>query len=454
MDTRKIAVIGFGFSGLMVTAQLVRTAPPATTVYVIAEDLRGLGVAYSTQSAVHLLNVPAIRMGAFADDSEGFFQWLGTSEAVLAKQRLGLKTAYQAGDFVPRALYGAYLNDIWRQTQLLAVERGVMLQLVETTATAISDASSGLAVLTARGDAIAVDRVVLATGNENKPVMRELPISMVVQDPWAPGVFDGAAEWASPVLLMGVGLTAVDTVLSLRQGGYAGEIIAFSRHGWWPMVHASANSIFSFDKDELFSQPSLAALMRYVRQKIVAQGEWRPVVDALRPHKHALWQSLTTREQKRFLSRLLTVWNVHRHRMAPHIAATLREEIMRGTLRVQASHRYEARVENGAPVVTLYEGGMAQEIRPSRIINCTGPQQVIEKSANTVLRQALADGLIEPHATGLGIATDPQLRAWGAAYPSIYVMGSLATGQLLESTAVPELRAQAALVAQSVLSDA
>lgn len=66
------------------------------------------------------------------------------------------------------------------------------------------------------------------------------------------------------------------------------------------------------------------------------------------------------------------------------------------------------------------------------------------------MKQLLAARLIEPHATGVGIAVDAQCRAWGEAYPQLYAMGALMTGQFFESTAVPELRMQACSIAEAL----
>ena len=447
MSAAKIGIIGFGFSGLMVTANLVRNAVPDTVIYIVAEDLHGLGMAYSTTNPLHLLNVPAGKMGAFAEAIDGFHLWLQTADAALAKQALGLTTAYAATDFAPRALYGAYLQSLWRDTQALASERHVQLKLVETAATCITPD----AILTGRGDAIAVDAIVLATGNETRPVLAHLPPGCVVQNPWTPGAFDGAAQWPSPVVLMGAGLTAVDTVLSLRSTGYHGKIVAYSRHGYLPLPHASATRIFAFDAATLTAQKSLPALLRFVRRTIAEQGgEWRVVIDALRPYTQQLWQQFSPRDRQRFLARLLAVWNIHRHRMAPEIAVRMDAEIARGDLRIIAGKRTAVAMVDGVLTITFADGSV---LHPTRIINCTGPELNPTKSARNLLTQAVADGMIEMHASQLGIAADPQLRAWGNGYPTLYAMGALLTGQLLESTAVPELRRQAADVAAALIRD-
>lgn len=447
--SQPIAIIGGGFSGLMVAANLVRASTRPHTIYIIAEEADGLGIAYRTRNAAHLLNVPAGNMGAFADAADGFYQWLQTAEAAPHRDGFGIAPHIAATDFMPRALYAAYLQSIWHATQKIAAQKSITLAHVPSRATAIR-AEGGIAVLTERGDAIAAAHIVLATGHELKPVIAHIPARHVIQNPWAADVFAAAKHWASPVVLMGTGLTAVDTLLSLRHAGYAGEIIAFSRHGLLPQPHAPYAGGVTLDVASLLAHPSLAALLRDVHDHAQSYP-WRAVVDGLRPHTQTLWQKFSTRDQQRFLSRVLPFWNVHRHRMAPHIAATIAAEMESGNLRILASKLYEARVENDQLHLTLHLKNASQNFAPAVIINCTGPELNLAKSRSTLLRQALADGVVEPHATGLGIAVDPQHRAWGALYPNLYAIGPLMTGQLLESTAVPELRVQAAGVAKNML---
>lgn len=433
MAARCIGIIGFGFSGLMVATHLVRQAARGCEIYIIADDFSARGMAYGTGDTAHLLNVTAGRMGAFPDAIDGFYAWMQTANGALAKQHWKLTKDYAPTDFVPRALYGEYLSELWRDTQETAAARGVMLKLVETRATRVRT-EDGLAILTARGDAIAVEAAVLAIGNETKAMAWQAEGTQVIQTPWAAGALNGAAQWASPVMLVGAGLTAVDTVMSLRAAGYTGEIIATSRHGNWPAAHALRASHFEFKKDELLAQKNLRAVLRYVRQQIAETGDWRPVIDGLRPYTQTLWQKFSARDQQRFLARLMSVWNVHRHRMAAEIAAALEAD---SALRVEACGNIAARVE---------------QLRPSHLINCTGSELAATRSRNPLMKQLLADGVVEPHSNGLGVAVDPSYRAWGSAHPQLYVVGSWMTGQLLESTAVPELRVQAAAIARALAS--
>ena len=56
----------------------------------------GKGVAYSTEDPAHLLNIPAVKMGAWPDSPGDFAQATGSDPE----------------DYVPRKLFGRYLRDI------------------------------------------------------------------------------------------------------------------------------------------------------------------------------------------------------------------------------------------------------------------------------------------------------------------------------------------------------
>lgn len=402
----RIGIIGFGFSGNLLLAHLVRHPEPLE-IYVVDPALNARGVAYSTPYAEHLLNVRAGNMSAFPDAPDDFLRWLGTQQL-----------PYSASDFVPRPIYGQYLDHVFQQTQTIAAQHGHRIKLVPSVAVAVD---VQLNVTTERGDAIALDRLVLATGNAFNPKTSPIAAPMV-QDPWAPDALKNAAQSAGPILLFGSGLTAVDAVLALRHEGYAGSIAMHSRHNLLPQPHRDGVSPTPYDLAEL--PTNLAAWRHWMRAQ--TRGEWRATIDGLRPHTQRAWHQLSTREQVRFFRRLASFWNVHRHRMAPQIAARIEMELAAGTLRF------------GCPDDAAL------------VINCTGPELRPANSDRPLIKSLLAQGLIEPHATSIGIAVDPQNRVWGGVYPNLYAIGSLMTGQKLESTAVPELRVQAQAVAEAV----
>lgn len=414
-----IGIVGFGFSGLMVLANLLRRAEAPLTIYLIDPLLDGKGLAYRTPYDAHLLNVRAENMGAFADEIGDFARWLAENGQ-----------PYGPSDFVPRNIYGDYLAHLWVEAQGMASAKGIHLKLVPSLAVAVQRRGDQLTLMTERGDAIALAQLVLATGNEMKPMHPPLEAPML-QDPWGPGMLAEAAKTAGPILLLGTGLTAVDMVLALRAEGYAGTILATSRNLLLPQPHRDGVPPYGLNASTILGLHSARDAVRWMRDHVAELPDWRMAVDALRPHTQRIWQQWKPAAQRRFLRRLGTFWNVHRHRMAPQIAAKMAEERLRGGLKLLRSKELA-------------------EAAPALVINCTGPELDLRKSRMPLYRSLLAEGLIEPHDTGLGLRADARQRAWGQGHPHLYATGALLTGQLLESTAVPELRVGAATVAEAL----
>jgi uncharacterized NAD(P)/FAD-binding protein YdhS len=414
---QRIGIIGFGFSGLMLATHLVRRAAPETEIYLIDPALNARGMAYSTPYLQHLLNVRAHNMSAFAEEPLHFVAWLAQHHP-----------HYTPQDFVPRRIYGDYLESIWQQTQALAAERKIYLRLVPSMAVAIAKQGDALAITTERGDAIAVERIVLATGNETKAL--PAATGRMLQTPWAVGAITQAATEPGPILLVGTGLTGVDTILALRAEGYAGEIIAYSRHGLLPQPHRDYGPAEALAASEIAALRTVRHWAAWLRRKSHAATDWRAVVDGLRPFTQHAWAALGVRQQQLFFRRVASFWGVHRHRMAPQVAQQLRDD---AKLSVMDRKQYKA--SNVKPILT---------------INCTGSELRIDKSGTPLVKNLLAQGMIEPHGNGVGLAADAKYRAWGEAYPHLFCIGPLMTGQLLESIAVPELRVQAQQIAEEL----
>ena len=439
-----IAIIGFGFSGLMLLANLLRETSVPRTIYVIDPQLDARGAAYRSTEPLHLLNVVAERMGAWSHAHDDFLHWLTAQGA-----------PYAAGDYAPRMLYGEYLESIWRAAQALAAQKNCSIKLVQSRAVAIHPTSDGLTIATERGDAIAVSHAVLALGNEAKKLYPHLPAEKVIQRPWDDDALAGVAASAKSIALIGTSLTAVDALLSLRAAGYEGKIAALSRHGRLPQAHrAEKGSVHPFQRRELLTHvQSLSQLLRFIRQTIRNHhNNWRAVIDGLRPPTQAVWRSLSAPDQKRFFARLAGIWNVHRHRIAPSISATIDAEIAAQQCSVIAAKNLHAEHENNYLTLHWNDAEGAHALPVDAIVNCTGVHFDVTRSRNPLLQQLLSSGLIEPHITGMGIGADAALRVHGLASDRLYVMGGLLTGQLLETIAVPELREQAARLARHLLT--
>ena len=101
-----ILILGGGFSGTMLAIQLLRRDPQLNVAVVDKGKTPGRGLAYSTYYRFHVLNVPAKNMSALPDDSENFLNWVRDNHDSQVK----------GGSFLPRAVYGRYLDSLLLET--------------------------------------------------------------------------------------------------------------------------------------------------------------------------------------------------------------------------------------------------------------------------------------------------------------------------------------------------
>lgn len=417
---RHVAILGAGFCGTMVAVNLLRSGFPGRVSLVEKSGRFGPGLAYSTPHSCHLLNVPAHNMSALEDDPDHFRRWAGNLNAV---------------SFAPRALYGQYLDELLQETSARHPDR---VELVSARAVALAP---GLRVELDDGRCLAADQVVLATGN--------LLQRQEGRDPWAEGPLP-----RGDALVLGTGLTMVDLCLVLEQRGFRGRILALSRHGRMPAAHALGLSplptpeLSATSLRELFRELRVACREADARQP----GAWRVVLDGLRARTPELWQALSEDDRARFQRHVAGLWDTRRHRMAPEVSRTLARLVREGRLEVLAGRLLE--VGEGWASYRPRGASEPRRLEVGTVYNCTGLDMNLLRSQDRLLQQLLGDGLVRPDALGLGLQTDAAGRVLGAAWPDLYALGNLRKGQLWESTAVPELRSQAAAVARSLAQSA
>lgn len=416
-----LAIVGGGFSGSMLLANLARLGYAGWVACIDASGESPRGAAYGTKHKEHLLNVPAAKMGAFADDIAGFHRWCVAH------------TPYHAPDaFVPRMVYGDYLEEIYRDSVTRLNPEHFSRQVTHIASAAHHTLSF------ADGTSIEARRLAIASGNP-------FPASgdpRYITTPWR---FDYASladrRFDAPIAIIGTGLTAVDTLLSLRKHRVHAPVVFVSRHGHFPQPHRMDAAPATLALSQFEGLP-LSAMMHRLRHAARHADSWQSAMDAMRPHTQTLWHALPTPEKRRFLRRLRHYWDIHRHRMAPSIYATLQEALQSGDARVIA-----ARVKAfGPPPLTLIQDGHEQVLDAALVFDCTGPRH--HPAAQPMLAGLLEQGIIAPSPAGLGLETHAPYRVSRHGVAPIHAIGPMLMGDWFESTAVPELREQAAGLAQ------
>lgn len=435
-DTRTVAVIGGGLSGSLFALKL-SAAKPDWKILLIEEVLHpARGLAYGACGPQHLLNVPASRMEVGLQPA--FVDWLRQRPALL-REALDESGGRLEEAYVPRQLFGDYME---QQLAGALRRKDGRLRLVQNRAVALSRDSRRLHL--ADGRAIPVDMVVLATGHlPSRLPFRAEASQRVIFDPWAPGL-DGISPEAT-VLLVGSGLTMVDTVLSLRAQGHTGALHAISRHGLLPRAHESGGTWPPFLNGHVSPVQALRAVRDAVRQAQKGGIPWQRVFDAVRPVVASVWHGWSIGQRAQFLRHLRAIWDVHRHRMAARIAGTIDELVKDGALTVTAGRILALdEHQDGITLLVRPRGRRAHGLDVDVVINCTGPRSDLRDSRHPLLRNLFAQELVRSDPLGLGLdSEDCAVRdAGGTVSDWIFALGPLTRPAWWEIVAVPEINAQ------------
>ncbi|WP_445398130.1 FAD/NAD(P)-binding protein [Streptomyces sp. LE64] len=400
---RTVAVVGAGAAGAMVAIQLCEEAvrrrrtpgaPDAFDVVLVdPAPEAGRGTAYATADPRHLLHLPADAMSCRPDDPGHFVRWLcrhGSPQG-------------GAGEFVERYRYGAYLAEVLGRA-VIAAHGTVGVRRLRTRATGCHWPGHSARLELAEGPPVDADCVVLATGpgpasaGWARTVLRGT--DRLVLSPWSPGALDAAlgAGRTDDVLLVGTGPVAVDLALRLERRGRT--VHAVSPHGRLP----------------------------------------RP------------------RPEDRAAGRSDPPWDPHPYRLPPATARGLSRMRRLRRLRTHAGRLAGAR---GRPdgsltvAVDLADGGGTRQLTVGWVVDCTDPEALRRDTADPLWRGLLDAGGAVPGPLGTGVSTDRgRLRdAEGRSVRPLWTLGAPRLGELPRSTAVPEIREQAAAVAEAVVGE-
>ncbi len=435
-NAAEVAIIGGGASGAVLALHLARLRPDWPVVLIDDGAVCGQGLAYGRCTDEHLLNVPVARMDVGVAPT--FKTWIG---------------ADGAGDaFVARASFGAYLT-----AQLTAACTRSALRLVHGRAAQVQEGPTR-SVQLEDGAIIRAERVVLAIGNlppgSPLPPASRIGAPVYVADPWRADAFDGLQDHDA-VLFIGSGLTMVDQATTLLARGHRGALHAVSRRGLVPMPHLAGGDWRPF-LGETPQSPRLAiALLRAEARKAAALGiPWQRVVDAVRPDAGRLWNAWSTAQKAQFLRHARAFWDVHRHRMAPELAARVDEAVGSGALTISAGRIASAHASaEGAQIIIHGAAGARKTLSVSRVINCTGPNTKLMHAGEPLVEDLWRRGLVRADALRLGLETEAcaVVNADGAVSSWLYAIGPLTRPAWWEITAMPEIGVQTRRLAEALV---
>ncbi|MGP8298544.1 FAD/NAD(P)-binding protein [Streptomyces inhibens] len=440
--------MGAGAAGTLTAARLLDAADtarlPVEVQLIDPAAATGQGAAYSTTDPRHLLNVPAGKLSARPDRPDDFTAWLTGK----LSRRVG------SGEYVSRLHYGHYLSDHLARA-IDGTAHGRFRRRHERVVDLVDD--DGPRPVFSSGAQLRADSVVLALGQlpaDSDWLPGPVTAAGIISDPWAPGALDRVPPH-SDVLLVGTGLTMSDLALTLARPGRV--VHAVSRHGLVPQRHTPRPlpAVTPPPYRECGDLPSLRRMV--LHQAAVCRrlyGDWRPAIDGLRPWTAALWQRMTPEDRRRFLAEDHRHWEVHRHRMPPQTADALSAARADGRVSITAGHIVRATPTGSGVHLRLSDG---RPLHVGAVVNCTGAQRALHESTDPLISSLLSTGLGRAGPLGLGLDTadDGRLLPSAGHRPApVWTLGSLRLGNLWETTAIPEIRVQAAEVAAGVVAHA
>lgn len=394
-NDRHVAIVGFGLSGLLAFLDIVEKYQPSCGKLVIRifEKSRffSKGVAYSTKNINHLLNVSAYKMGVFYNDREHFFKWL-----------VSKGYNYEKNDFVPRKIFGIYLEDVLELSLKIANEKGISYEFFNKEISAIEVKNKHYII-----EGNAYNHCILSTGVRLKN--------------WSQNFWHIELEkylTQKEIHLKGCGLTAFDAIIALRDLNYDGTIFIHSRTGIMPQIHKIDHNLSQKVESPLTIEDSnleLSLIFKKFTKNCKNSQNWRVVFDAFRPMTQEFWKALSEDKKRRFLRHCFRLWNIHRHRCPPS-----QFEIIQGLLDSKK---------------LIFEKKRSSE---KNAIDCTGFDYGFK---SRLIDSLTKNEIVKYDALNAGIISQNS---------NFYIMGGLNFGSSFEITAVPDITSQAQEIAEKI----
>ncbi len=455
---RTVVIIGAGFSGTLTAVNMLREAAAGRFDVVLIEQRprAGRGLAYRIWDDSMLLNVVAGNMSALAEQPDHFVEFCQDIDPAL-----------HAGSFVPRRIFGDYLEHLLQHAERESRVPFTRIQ-GEAVRLAPQDGPKRLRVTLADGQQLDADEVVLALGHLGAQKLHFADAlhgsSRYVANPWDYAAMDHIPA-GKPVVVLGTGHTAIDAVFRLTSRDDARKIFLISRRGLLPKGHrtvphpphtAGFPAYLEHLRPTAFAH--LRAIRREVKRRLQAGGNWRDVINELRPHTPEIWRRLPTQERRRLLARVGPWWDIHRHRLAPTAYRRLRGMQQTGQAEVVAGQVLRLEETGDSVRVAIRQRADASErvLEAAAVVNCTGPDYDIDRLAQpTLIAQLRDEGYLRADPLHIGIEVDEQYHPVGAdgrKVPGVHYVGPMLRARYWEAIAVPELRRHTLALARHLLA--
>jgi uncharacterized NAD(P)/FAD-binding protein YdhS len=504
MKAKSIAVVGCGSVGTSFLRQLASRAETRGSTYLgdiyvfDPNPVPGAGAAYQEDTASNLLNTRVASMSPIAEEPADFFRWLRTNRSTLESEFPGL--TMDKNSFVPRALFGHYLNEVFAESVQILERLGFSVYHVAECVSSIKKLGDDYELCQTNGIIRRADIVVLSIGNQETTAWDHLRGKAgYFSNPYPCANLVKEIDRRSSICILGSSLSAIDAAVSFHDAGHQGKIIMVSRNGRLPSVRGEQNlsrtpTFLSRDRmqelvltragnvklkeiAELLAKeielcdghlPNLTHIMRagqgplkYLDSEIsdasVTDRAWQAVLYSTNQSIDLIWHSLSTDEKRVFQTEFLSLWKAYRVSFPVQNARKIQHLLHSDQLTVYAGCKdtfYDEAMGRFATRLFDKSKGFEAILFSDAVINSTGYTTDIALMRAPLLTGMRINGLITPNEFGgidLDFDTSRVIARSGAVMQGLYALGSLAAGTYFWTNAMNVNTRLASNVAGQVL---
>lgn len=288
--TYDIAIVGDGAASVAFLNSLVKNQGQNISqknIIIFARDnsYLGTGKAYQPDMETLLLNRPVQSMSVDIQNPQDCLDWLKDKPNFYNK----CVDCASAGSYLPRYIFGYYLNDRFYELVQQACQLGITVNVIRHSVVDVDNGQPHI-LTAADGKQYKASYVIYCCGHlglhdfyqlQNTPayIHNPYPISQTVNK-----VLN-----KQKVAIIGNSLTAIDVALSLNDGGYQGKVALLSRRNIYPYVRGVINrkplNYLNHDNLQKLCQKhgklSLRDLLRLFRREMKSVNQdWRFVFKA------------------------------------------------------------------------------------------------------------------------------------------------------------------------------
>ncbi|MCG7601580.1 FAD/NAD(P)-binding protein [Halomonas sp. McH1-25] len=439
----------------------------------------GPGAAYNDDLETNLLNTKTGYITIFPEKKSDFFNWLHNHPEKWQWKYPSFVP--DENSYAPRPLFGQYLQHSFATLISYGVKKNVKIIPVNAEVVDLKKMRDSYSVITACNITIRSDYVFLMCGTlENKKQDTPKMKKGVISNPYPVSKLTSHFNREASVAIVGSRLSAIDTVIALKESGHVGTIDMFSRSGFFPSVRGTQgrytpkhltteklnnirlakgclnlsdlSSLVVKDIDQYHIEnpdhpreplaiPSPAECLSTFLKKEIALAEkprgWQAVLYSTNVIIDKMWNSLDNNEQERFKNNFLSTFLSYRVSIpmenAVKILSYLNDESLRffsGPISISYNDSGKPEILNDATLdKTAYD----------HVVIATGSPKSYKNSNSQLLASLEERGSISPHPFG-GINVDETtyniIDRNNIADEKVYAIGEITSGKFFFTSAL------------------